>query len=111
MTFTQAQRQERGTRALHPVNDSSSVVWHGGIGHNLLSIDGGGVECYRCGMAAEGSAWQELVPDCDGPAGGNHHWMGEYASDDTERIACAYGDAWIGPYGGMEHAGGRCKRA
>lgn len=95
---------------MHAISDTSAV-WHGGIGHRILGIDGG-IECYRCGMAADDSAWQELVPDCDGPAaGGDHHWMGEYASDGTERNVCAYGDSWIGPYGGMEHAGGRCKRA
>jgi len=99
MTFTQAQRRERGTRDLHPVNDPSSVVWHGGIGHNLLSIDGGGVECYRCGMAAEGSAWQELIPDCAGPnGGGNHHWMGHTDTCND----CAYGDASIGTDGYRE---------
>jgi hypothetical protein len=76
--------------SMHPVNDPGSVVWHGGIGHKLLSTDGPGVECYRCGMVAEGSAWQELIPDCAGPTGGgDHHWMGHTHS----RNECAYGDA------------------
>jgi hypothetical protein len=80
---------------LHPVN-AGGVEWFGGIGHALLSTDSGGVECYRCGMAAEGSAHQELIPDCAGPnGGGNHHWMGHTDSCND----CAYGDASIGTDG------------
>lgn len=94
---------------MHVVSDPS-VMWYGGTGHRLLTIEGG-VECYRCGMVADDTAWQELVPNCEGPDGGDHYWLGEWASDGSQRIACAYGDAWISPYGEEELAGGRCKRA
>lgn len=79
---------------LHVVSDPS-VVWYGGMGHKTLSNDGG-IECYRCGMAADDSALQELVPDCLGPDGGlAHHWM----AAGPDRIECAYGDYRIDRYG------------
>lgn len=93
---------------MHPVSDSG-IVWHGGIGH-LLSTTDDGIQCYRCGMAACGDAWQELIPDCAGPdGGGDHHYIGAYSADGAERIECAYGDAWSGRDG--NESGGPCVRA
>lgn len=93
------------THDFHNVNDPG-VVWHGGIGHKLLTLDGDGVECYRCGMVAEPDVWQELIPDCAGPDGGNdHHWQAG-----PDGIECAYGDASIGPSSSLS-ASERCERA
>lgn len=73
---------------LHTVDDPG-IVWYGGMGHRLLSTDDG-VSCYRCGMAAEGSAVQEAIPDCIGPDGGlDHHWTADGSGIGNE---CAYGD-------------------
>ena len=69
--------------------DDPGVVWYGGTGHKLLGMDGGGVQCYRCGMAAEPDVEQEAIPDCQGPTGGgDHHWQAA-----ANGIECAYGDA------------------
>lgn len=59
----------------HAVNDAG-IVWYGGMGHRLLTDDDGGCHCYRCGMAADPDALQELIPDCAGPTGGgDHYWI------------------------------------
>lgn len=92
---------------LHPVSDPG-VVWYGGMGHRILSNDAG-IECYRCGMAADDSAWQELIQDCV-PDARDHHWVGTYVGA-FPKNECAYGDAFETPNGGVEQAGGRCRRA
>ena len=77
---------------MHPVSDPS-VVWHGGIGHRLLSVDSG-AECYRCGMDADDSAWQELIPDCAGPdSRQSHYWNGIT----TDAIECAWCGTGVTP--------------
>lgn len=72
---------------MHDVADTG-VVWYGGTGHRILGTDDG-IECYRCGMAACGDAYQELIPDCAGPDVTGHHWVGIGAGNE-----CAYGDAY-----------------
>jgi hypothetical protein len=71
-----------------------SAVWLGGMGHRLITLDGDGptygVQCYRCGMAAEPDAAERAIPDCTGPSITGHHWT---ASGRDGRIECAYGDA------------------
>jgi hypothetical protein len=87
----------------HPVSDPS-IVWYGGMGHRLLSTDCG-VQCYRCGMAADDSAVQEFIPDCE-PDHGDHHWIG--APNGNE---CAYGDAFLGPDDDPMMGLGECVRS
>lgn len=64
---------------LHAVRHHE-VVWYGGMGHRFLSIDDGGSECFRCGDAFDGGAWQECVADCEGPdrESDPHYWMGAH---------------------------------
>lgn len=72
------------------LHGTAGVVWYGGVGHKLLGGDGGS-ECYRCGMFIENDAFEELVPDCGGPATTGHHWQ----ADGRGGIECAYGDAHL----------------
>lgn len=58
---------------LHSVSDPD-VVWYGGMGHRLLFEDEG-ISCFRCGMHAAGDAYQELIPDCDGPDAPERYWI------------------------------------
>lgn len=104
---------------LHPVSDPG-IEWHGGIGHALLSTDpqesGGpsGVQCYRCGMAAEPDAWQELIPDCYGPDVTGHHWQASETVEYGKRkpsIECAYSDGSVTDLGEDSGARGACSRA
>lgn len=67
--------------------DTDTAVWYGGIGHQIIGNDGG-IECFRCGMAADDGADERLIPDCAADRGGDHHWMGA-----PNGIECAYGDA------------------
>ena len=64
------------------------IVWHGGIGHKMLSTDDGS-ECYRCGMHLDSSVdddhgLQSIVPDCVGPSG--HYWT----ATTRDSIACEW---------------------
>jgi hypothetical protein len=99
---------------MHMVGDRD-IVWHGGSGHKLISLDADpgqptGVSCYRCGMAAEPDAWQELIPDCTGPeVGGDHHYVGELRRGLAVN-ACHYGDATISDRTSFAAADNRCVR-
>lgn len=81
----------------HAVGRSGDVVWYGGMGHRLLfSTDGPGddpaeeqgVQCFRCGMVADAGVLEDLIPDCYGSNGGDHHYVASPSGGE-----CAYGDA------------------